>query len=54
MDSCVSPVCENFFFPPLFLYVKCKSKAASTDLAAGNCLMQLFPLFLSLTAVFKC
>lgn len=38
------------------VYVKYKSKAASTGLAAGNCLMQLYPLFLSLflTAVFKC
>lgn len=54
--------CEKTLFfsfipaPFLFLYVKYKSKAASTDLAAGNCLIQLFPLFLSLflTAVFKC
>lgn len=53
MDNCVSPVWESAFFFPFF-YVKYKSKAASTDLAAGNCLMQLFPLFLSLTAVFKC
>lgn len=38
------------------VYVKYKSKAASPGLAVGNCLMQLYPLFLFLflTAVFKC